>query len=71
MRFFFSNSPEYSPYDIHSLIKSGVNIFNIDWTERDEQFFKETVSALLKTKRIPEMFLRVLHTYNSSSYNAY
>ncbi|XP_045519203.1 pyruvate kinase-like isoform X1 [Pieris brassicae] len=46
----------YISHDLYSLIKSGVNIFNIDRTEHDEEFFKETFATILKAKRIPEMF---------------
>ncbi|CAK1546214.1 unnamed protein product [Leptosia nina] len=50
------NRRKYNSHDLHSLIKSGVNIFNIDRTEHDDHFYKETISALRKSQKIPEMF---------------
>ncbi|VVD01351.1 unnamed protein product [Leptidea sinapis] len=46
---------QYSAHDIHSLVLSGVSIFNIDRNIHSEQYFVDIKSAIKGAQKIPEI----------------
>lgn len=47
-----------SGYGYHILTNSGVNIFNVDLTQHDQEFFQNAKEALLLCEKIEKQYTR-------------
>lgn len=52
----------YDGYDIRSLTNVGVNIFNIDMTQHNAEFFQTIKDAMEFSTKMPEMFPTAYYT---------
>lgn len=46
---------QYDPFDINALKNAGVNIFNIDLTKADQDYYEKIKDSILEAQSMPEL----------------